>query len=853
MNFKNNIITISWFFLIIHFKISYAYEVRSNDQYILDDSLFKGQSSETIKILKKISNNDYNSGFYNVDIYVNGEYLNRKEVYFKAMSDDKIQPCFSMELINSMRIRSVLLKEIKKKKEKCIFLTDYINSDINFNLNKLSINILIPQNHLINLPLGYINPDVWNDGDRIAFLNYMTNYYHSSIKHNDITRNQNSGFISINGGMNFGKWQYRQYSNLSYRNKNEVNWQNTRSIITRPIEQIKGNLLFGQTYTSGRFFSGLRFIGFNLSSDDRMLPQSMRGYAPTIKGVANTHAKVSIYQNKQKIYETSVAAGGFTINDLSPTSLNGDLFVQIEEANGNISEFTVPFSAVPQSLRPKAFKYNIDVGKTNNIGEDSFFTDGSFQYGLNNKTTLISGLRFADGYYAGLLGTTYTDYFGALGSTMTYSYAENLNKNALLGWMLSLNYSKNFTTTQTTISLAAYKYSTENYRDLNHVLEQRSMNKKNVTDNNPRHDRQSSRFDLTMNQSFGRFGTLFLSGSITQYHHKRDENIQLQLGYSQLFYNRINLNISLIRQYFNLNYDLNQDKNFFNTKNKKPETSVSISLNIPLSFNRKSTNHNLATSYLNNSQKIQSYQTTFSGFFGDHNPFNYYMGVNYEDQSHRTIFNGGLGKKFTAVNTHINTSISNHYQQLSGNIQGAFAIHSGGITFGHYLSDTFALIEAKGAYGAEVNNLSGIKIDHKGYALVPSLTPYQFNTISLNPVGTSYLLEVEASKDKIVPYAGATLKVKFNTKIGYPVLIQSRFQSGEFIPFGATVRDEKNEILGIVGQNGQMYIRTNQVQGILTVVWGDSAQEKCHVNYRIPNQLEEQPIIRLTEICAGVQ
>ncbi|PLL71151.1 hypothetical protein CWN76_24590, partial [Klebsiella quasipneumoniae] len=39
-------------------------------------------------------------------------------------------------------------------------------------------------------------------------------------------------------------------------------------------------------------------------SDDQMLPQSRRGYAPEIRGVANTSAKVTVRQGDQVIYET---------------------------------------------------------------------------------------------------------------------------------------------------------------------------------------------------------------------------------------------------------------------------------------------------------------------------------------------------------------------------------------------------------------------------------------------------------------------------------------------------------------------------------------------------------------------
>lgn len=418
--------------------------------------------------------------------------------------------------------------------------------------------------------------------------------------------------------------------------------------------------------------------------------------------------------------------------------------------------------------------------------------------------------------------------------------------------MANLNYSKTFTPTQTTLTLAGYRYSTDNYRDLNDVLEQRYATNNNQTGTYSDAYRQRSRFDLTMNQILGSYGTIFLSGSISNYHYRSDKNIQAQLGYSKSFKNGVNLNLAVVKQYYDKdnNNSLSDKYNYFNyTPQRKSETSFSLSVNIPLNLGRKKGGNNFSLSYLNNAEHTNSYQAAFSGYQGKVNPLNYSLGASYDDQSKNTMFNGSLGKRFTYANTGLNASVSDNYWQVGGNLQGALAIHSGGITLGQYLSETFALVEAKGAQGAEVNNSQGTKIDRFGYALIPSLTPYQANTVSINPVGTSYFLDIEASKDQVVPYAGAAVKVKFKTQMGYPLLIQVKRESGEYIPLGSTILNEQGKVLGIAGQNGQMYIRTEKEQGRLTITWGDTDHEKCHIGYAIPANVEEQPFISLSGVC----
>ncbi|SUC40391.1 fimbrial outer membrane usher protein [Proteus mirabilis] len=65
-----------------------------------------------------------------------------------------------------------------------------------------------------------------------------------------------------------------------------------------------------------------------------MLPDSMRGFAPTIKGIANSNAIVTVKQNGFVIYQISVPPGAFEIKDLYATSSSGNLDVTIKENNG---------------------------------------------------------------------------------------------------------------------------------------------------------------------------------------------------------------------------------------------------------------------------------------------------------------------------------------------------------------------------------------------------------------------------------------------------------------------------------------------------------------------------------------
>ncbi|MGS9668608.1 fimbria/pilus outer membrane usher protein, partial [Salmonella enterica subsp. enterica serovar Infantis] len=78
-------------------------------------------------------------------------------------------------------------------------------------------------------------------------------------------------------------------------------------------------------------FVSVPFRGLQLTYDDQMQPNSQRGYAPTIRGIARSNAQVIVRQNGYIAYQTAVSPGEFEINDMIPTCSNGDYDVTVKE------------------------------------------------------------------------------------------------------------------------------------------------------------------------------------------------------------------------------------------------------------------------------------------------------------------------------------------------------------------------------------------------------------------------------------------------------------------------------------------------------------------------------------------
>lgn len=806
--------------------------------YGFDPMLFRGIRISQSAIERLSRPNSALPGTYKVDVYVNEHFIAQRSVVFKEISAGKIQPCLSPELIQLTKIDAS--KEIMasmKKEDDCLLLEDIVkDGSSELDMAKLYLYLSIPQSQLLKKPRGYVDPGELDYGSTIGFINYITNYYHVSYT-GGTARNMDSAWASFNGGVNLGKWQFRQLSNFNWQNNGQSKWNITRSYLQRPLPSVNSQFLSGQLITTGNFFSGLAYDGISLATDERMKPDSVRGYAPVIRGIASTNAKVSVRQNGREIYQTTVSPGSFEINDLYPTSYSGDLEVTVTEATGEVSQFSVPFAAIPESMRAGMSRYNFALGRTRDSGVESPFSDFVWQQGISNSITANSGVRIADGYQAVMFGGVYSGLPGALGLDLTWSHARLPDEGYTNGWMAHLAWSKTFQETGTTFTLAGYRYSTAGYRDLSDVLGVREA----ATSGNSWKSntyQQQSRFDISLSQSLERYGNIFLSGSTQNYRNGRNRDTQLQLGYSNSFSRGIGINLSLARQRLG-GY----------SNDGRMQTMASLSFSIPLGTSGMRA-PSLTSSWTNSSGEGSQYQTSVSGVMGENETTSYNLNANYDQKYSSTVVGGSLQKRMALTTLGVNSSKGRDYWQVSGNADGALAIHSGGITAGPYLGDTFALVEAKGAAGAGVFNSQQLSVNSQGYALVPSMTPYRFNRIALDPNGMNEDAELVESEKNVAPVAGAGVKVVFRTRAGMAMLITSNLADGLPVPLGADVLDDKGEVVGMVGQRGQIYVRSDKQKGKFTVKWGDDKSEQCSLPFDISKMSASSHLIKFASDCA---
>ena len=169
---------------------------------------------------------------------------------------------------------------------------------------------------------------------------------------------------------------------------------------------------------------------------------------------------------------------------------------------------------------------------------------------------------------------------------------------------------------------------------------------------------------------------------------------------------------------------------------------------MPLGRERLAGTPQLNTNY-NRSNNSDNHQIGITGALDKDYSLSYSLGATLTDWGEQKAYTAGLYKRLPVMQVGLNTAISDDYRQASINFSGALAAHSGGVTLGPYLGDTFALIEAKGAKGASIVSSPYSKVDRFGYALIPSINPYHYNTIALDPHGMAENIELEGGEQRV--------------------------------------------------------------------------------------------------------
>ncbi|MCA8066505.1 fimbria/pilus outer membrane usher protein [Burkholderia sp. AU38729] len=808
-------------------------------QATFDPGFLNNGSGQAVDISRFSRGNVVQPGTYTVDLIVGQSWNGRYSIAFNsAPGTPDAQPCFDEKLLRRIgvdftKLPAETVAAIAVKGE-CRRIGQVIpEASVSFDFSEQRLTLSIPQASLVNQARGYVSPDQWDAGVPAGMVDYNLNVYSSKVRD---SRADTQAYLGLNAGFNVGNWHFRHQGSATWSQRGGSQYQNLSTYVQRDLPSLSSQLVLGETYTSGELFDSSQFRGVRLSSDDRMLPDSLRGYAPVVRGVANSNAKVTISQNGMTLYETTVSPGAFEIRDLYPTGYGGDLQVSVTEADGTVHTFSVPYAAVPLSLRPGIHRYSFVAGALRNQQNSSnpLFAQATYQRGLTNMLTGYGGVTVAAGYASAMLGAAFNTPIGAVGLDFTQASTSIPGVKRFNGSSLRVSYAKSIEPTGTNVSIAAYRYSTSGYFNLNDAMSTRDA----VRIGYPVDTvwRQRNRASLMLSQQLGKkAGQLSLTASAANYWNRPGADVNYSAGYNNSFRN-ISYSVSASRQ-----------RSF----NGEKSTLYYVSATIPFGKARPST---LSSNVSHDTQGRTQVQSMLNGSLGTDNDLSYGLAANHTSGNGGSSTEGSGNLTYRARFAELNLSAggSSNYQQGSINIRGAAVAHPGGVTLSQPLSETFGIVEAKGAEGARVANASGVRVDGRGYAIVPYLTPYNLNTVELDPKGMSMDVELKETSQQVAPRAGAVPFLKFETDTGRSAVILARKSDGTPIPFGAAVTDEAGKELGLVGQGSKLFVRGLKDNGELVVKWGNDGRSVCKIVYDLPVKASERKSTsyrQITSVC----
>lgn len=383
-------------------------------------------------------------GDHNLNVYINNNYAFTGNVTFRtAENTGEALPCLTPEQIAALGINSQQAKGgALPLAQRCIFLTEaFADTRFDFDQQTLSLSFTVPQSAMRNLPRGYVSPESWEAGIPAAWLNYVVNGSNNDYQGETRTRDQQL-FASLNSGINLGAWRLRDFTTWT-KDTNELT--HVQTWLQRDIPTLNAQVYAGETYTSAQVFDAVGLRGIALKTDDNMLPASLSGYAPEVRGIARSNATVTVRQNGNIIYQTSVPPGAFVLKDLYPTSSGGDLAVTIQENDGSQTQYTLPYASVPNLVRNGQLKYALGAGKYRPMGHQDApsFAQGELFYGWRYGLTFFGGAQFADRYNGLAFGIGQNlGRFGAYSIDLTHARSQLADDQHYTGDSVRLRYSK---------------------------------------------------------------------------------------------------------------------------------------------------------------------------------------------------------------------------------------------------------------------------------------------------------------------------------------------------------------------------------------------------------------------------
>ncbi|SQH33506.1 putative fimbrial outer membrane usher protein [Pseudomonas mucidolens] len=757
-------------------------------------------------------------GTYPMVLKINGQALREYAVAFYPPEDDPkaSEACLTSEIVKQFGLKEDGGAQLAWwRGGQCLVIESLPGMSASGDLASAALNVNIPQAYLEYSAINWDPPSRWDDGEPGLLIDYNMTVLSSSQKYKG-TSNGLSGNGTV--GANAGAWRLRADWQARIEGRNASNQQQrmtwSRYYAYRAIPSLRAKLVVGEDYLYSDLFDSFRFTGASLNSDQSQLPPNLRGYAPEVVGVAKTNARVIISQQGRVLYETLVAAGPFRIQDLND-AVSGSLDVRVEEQDGSVHTFQVETAGIPYLTRPGEVRYKLSTGRPSNLryGSDGdVFGSGEFSWGISNGWSLFGGAIGDNNYRALSIGVGRDLLaFGAVSMDATQSHT-SLSGEKLSGKSYRIQYSKNFDEYDSQVSFAGYRFSEKNFLSMSEYLDARYYGLYENFEGTNQYDEYGNR-----RGPVGGNKAAYTANFNKQF---RDLGASIYLTYHrQTYWNRPDAqrwNVAVSR-YFTLGSvkNMSMSLNMYHSQEyQHKDNGVTLSVSLPLG--RSGT----LTVGADRAQGKNGFSTRYSDRFDDRN--------SYQLSASDTSTSAYLSH--TGDHADIDLSASTQggdYSSLSLSARGGGtvtaqggAFHRSGVTGG-----TRLMLDTGGVAGVPVRGYGApTQSNAFGKAVISDISSYQRSAATVDLESLPANVEATQSVTQLTLTEGAIGYRTLDIISGEKAMAVLRLPDGTSPPFGATVKNEKQQDTGIVNDGGSVYLSGIHAGEQMTVSWGGAEQ-----------------------------
>ncbi|MBY8971744.1 outer membrane usher protein [Pseudomonas sp. P867] len=762
-------------------------------------------------------------GTYTMLVQINGQPVSEQSVAFYPPEDDPkgSQACLSVDLVEQLGLKASEAASLTWwKGSECLDIHSLPGTEVSADLATSTLSINLPHAYLEYSAINWDPPARWDEGVPGLLIDYnMT--AQSNAQKNERTRNHLSGNGTV--GANAGAWRLRadwqgRVDSARDRSAGEQKLEWSRYYAYRAIPALKARLLVGENYLYSDLFDSFRFTGAALNSDESQLPPNLRGYAPEVVGVAKTNARVVVSQQGRVLYETLVAAGPFRIQDLND-AVAGTLDVRVEEQDGSVQTFKLNTAGVPYLTRPGQVRYKLATGRPSSLqygADGNLFGTGEFSWGVSNGWSLFGG-AITDKYYRAATIGAGRDLLalGALSLDVTQSHA-NVWNETLSGKSLRLQYSKNFEQYDSQVTFAGYRFSDKNFLSMSEYLDARHYGMNGELAGREKYDEHGqytggwkpvggskALYTATVNKQFRDLGATVYASYNKQTYWTRPATQRWNLTLSRY------LNIGTVKNMsLSLNVYRTQDYNY---KDNGMALTVSVPLGrsgtLSLDANRTAGKNGFSTRYSDRIDERNSYQLSAS----DNSASGYLSHAG--DQADLTLAASRQQGNYTSLS-------------MSARGGGTLTPHGAALHRTNSMGGTRLMVDTGGVADVPVRGYgTPTRSNAFGKAVISDLSSYQRTAASVDLERLPSNVEATQSVTQLTLTEGAIGYRALELISGEKAMAVLRLPDGSAPPFGAMVKNTKQQDTGIVNDGGNVYLSGIQPGEQMVVSW--SGREQC--------------------------